>query len=337
MNYANPSLDGLRDLLTTRAARKVDRVAHSLAAPLTVDQGNGGRVHVQMEGISEAAFSTAAFGQLLTKNGVQSGFFAKCSPELKRHILDEFYDGRSMYRMWTSSGPSFPYVCRAVLGPQYPLDCDDVHLFPNVMEALLADEDANPHLFTIDDEVTELKATFTDTTASLAGNHTVTGSVAITNSETGHSAIWIEPTIQVYGNYWISRGNGDGTARYIHRGTLPGVDEIRAAVVEAKRVAQIGVIQYLEKAQDRLSNAEANKYMDNMVELPKRIGAIIQNEIKEAEYITKADLMRRIILATAHFPLIEQIQLRREVGGLVGLFKDTASRLANLANQLNQE
>ena len=276
--------------------------------------------------------------QLLARIDVPSQFFNKRSVDLRRRIMAECYvKRRFMFRCRPVRAGGFEggmETIRAVLGPRYPTHRDDIHLFPIVLEALGAD-DISLRAFTKEDHVTELLANFSDTKTKWRDTD-ITGSLSITNSETGHSSLWIEPSIQIANGIWIGNRFGDGhvSARYVHRGALPTPEELREDIENAKRVVQIGIIQYLEACEQRVSSVEAVKYMENLAILPKRFAGIIAADIMESEFIMKTELIRRIVLATQHLPLIQTLQIRREVGGYVGLFEKTASRMATFAQEM---
>ncbi len=284
--------------------------------------------------------SRSAELQYLNRINVPGQFFSRCSNQLKLQILREFHKNRSFLfrcRKHQDLGGSWgPDRLRAVLGPRFPVERDDHILFPVVLEAL-GDENIQIASFEISDHVTELVVNFEDTNVLMDG-HTVKGSISITNSETGHSSLWIEPHIQIFNGMWIGNRFGDGQygSRYVHRGTLPSVEELREDIQNAKKIAQIGIIQFLENQGTRVPMSSAVKYMEDLEALPARFSTLLSNELKDQEFILKGELVRRILLAANDLPLLQSLQLRRHLGGYLGIFNDTASRLANLANEINQ-
>ena len=335
MDMHQPTRESIMRTVANEAMNNYDLVMPGTKArPVIDDKGKMRFDVIEPTILNPLSLRGSAEAQYLTRIDVMGGFFHKCSPGLKTAILAEFHQiGKSYMLRCKNMGET--QLIRAVLGPRFPKDCDDIYLFPVVLEALLAQDNVQLALFTRDDDITELHAQFNDTSTSMDGQ-TVRGSIAISNSETGHSAIWIEPSIQMFGNMMVSNKHGDCMSRFIHRGKVPTVAEISEAINEAKRVAQVGITQYLEEARTFITVKQACKYMDDMVVLPGRFSNIIQNEIKDMEFIQKQDLMRRILLAVKELPLFQSINIRREVGDFVGMFRQTGSRMANIVNLIEQ-
>ncbi len=343
MPHGNPDPTFVLDYIKHNAEGKFDEVqTTSGAKPIINDSGH---LSFELEGrAGEVLPTNSAELQYLTRISVQGQFFHRCSPSLKRHILEEFHkDKNFMFRCKTYQVPMAGDMVsrtqvRAVLGPQFPTNRDDERLFPIVLEAL-----SQPNVmlasFEQTDHVTELIAQFSDTNiqpgSGLPVGDGVSGAISITNSETGHSSLWIEPHIQIFNGIWIGNRFGDKvSARYVHRGTMPTVEQLREDIEAAKRIVQVGIIQYLEACEQRIATGDAVKYMESLTVLPKRFTNIIANEIADQDRIMKTELLRRILLAAQELPLIQSLQIRREVGGFVGLFENTSSRLANLVNEI---
>ncbi len=329
----NPTPEQVLEMLEIDSASNYDVVASAEESPVYVTDSNNLQFTLPTNRQQRAAAPDhSALLQMLARIKVPGQFFNGCKSELKEHILRDFYKNRNfMFRCRTEKEVD---RIRAILGPRYPTDRDNRVLFPIVLEAL---NQPNTRLtsFQITDHVAELIISFTDTRVEMDGLVTQ-GSISITNSETGHSSLWIEPVIQIFNGVYIGNRFGDGQtgSRYVHRGTLPTANELREDIENAKRVVQIGIVQYLEAANQRVSTEDAIRYMEDLEAFPKRFSNIIAEEIKDQELILKSELIRRILMAASHLPLIQSLQVRRYVGSYLGVFEDTASRMANLADQL---
>ena len=342
MLMVRPSADAILQYLQSEGTKYYDEVVpgHQVSPIVFDPPSRTMSFGLGSEGSSAGPTATvvkptpSAETQYLAKIDVNAGFFHKCSQHLKQMVLAEFHQASKSY-MFRCYHENDQRYARAVLGPSYPTDCDDRHLYPIALSALEAQENITILLFSKTDHITELLVQYNDVNVEFNGS-TVRGTVSISNSETGHSAIWIEPTIQIYNNVYLGNNRGDGTSRYIHRGELPTIAELTDAVRKAKQVAQVGVIQYLEEAQGFVTPKQVSGYLNDLVVLPRRFCKIIEEEIKDAERVQKGELIRKILLAASQLPLIQQLQVRREVGKYVGVFENTASRIAAIANQLQE-
>jgi hypothetical protein len=343
----NPTKAQVLEAIQLRAEGNYDVVVDcEQVQPVIEDTGRLGFNFPNQLSLRYSRPSGSAELQYLSRIKVPGQFFHTCSPSLKGHILEEKHKDRRfkfrMRRQIIKSGVTQtldfgPDHIRAILGPQFPTDRDDLHLFPVALDAL---DQPNIQLmrFLMEEHTSELLVHFSDTSTSL-DTHNVKGAISISNSETGHSSLWIEPVIQIFDGIWLGNRYGDGQstgARWVHRGAPPTVEELREDIENAKRVAQVGIIQYLEAVNTRVTGGEAVKYLENLEVLPKRFSTIITNELKDEQFVLKSELLRRILLAANNLPLIQSLQVRRQVGSYMGIFQNTASRMASLANEVNQ-
>lgn len=347
----NPSNEQIIEGIQNIAKDNFDIVVSAEEVPVDIDDNGDPVFRIKtVENTEVLSFPIqSAKLQYFDRIKVPTQFFNRCSAYLKRTILQEFHRNRNFTfrnRYVTSHNLSpKTFWTRAVLGPQYPTTRDDIYTFPVVLQAL-ANSNSVITKFHVEPNVTELVAKFTDTRTFFdthdsiggpSGTFEVTGCLSITNSETGHSSLWIEPHIEIFDGMWIGNRFGDKvSARYVHRGTMPTMEELFEDIEKAKQIAQIGIIQYLEQCESSMTSKEAIKYMEDMTVLPNRFANMIEKEIRDQERILKVQLIRRILQATQELPLVQSLQIRREVGGCLGLFENTASRFANLANEINE-
>jgi len=276
----------------------------------------------------------SAEGQFLTKIKVPVGFFHRCPIELKQQILDYFNTDRDyLLRCYINS--KYEHICRAVLSSVYTRAYDNYLVFPVVLDAL---KDVNLELrkFMNDGVITRMEVLL-NKVVDYEGRKIRSG-LMITNSETGHSSLWIEPIV-VVDNYFLfaCRANLEYSKfRQIHKGQGVEKDKIAEMVKEALRISQVGVIQYMENLHKPIKQQKAIDFAKNLEALPNRFVIIMEQEWALEQELKKEKVIRDILTAAAELPILNRIQIEQSVGNWMGMFHNYEDRFTRLEQQAQE-
>lgn len=326
VEYRNPSEDGIIQQLAEKRAGNFD-IEISEAGTFTADLTDDGEVHFT-HGEHNLVPTGSALSQMLTRNEVPGTFFAKCPIALKRAILQSFCNGK-LYRLRATKNGG----CRAVMSKGYK-PFDDHQLFPITLDELAEQEVFNHKTFRYDDHITVLTTAINDENTELPYYACIT----VSNSETGHSSVWIEPSI-IFKDSGLQIANRQALrnrmSRFVHRGVITEQD-IKDAMAIAKEVAQIGLIQLMEAAEEVVTVDAATAFMAEMDFFPKRFAQIIEEDLQNEKEIHKLELVKRIIKQASELPLVQQIAVEQASGKFLKLFNNASARIEQLAAEMSQ-
>lgn len=281
-------------------------------------------------------FSDSAFGQYLNRIGVPVAFYRRCPHRIQGDIFTHFnqkYDKGYFFRFDDRSGKNH---VRAVLSEGYSV-IDDKDLFDIIFEVLQGREDVSYRVFRYDDRITQLMIDFHDCTGVHNGTTYVAG-LCITNSETGHSSVWIEPVVHIpqvtFHNRRVLKGQGVD-CRIVHRGKLAR-ERVGPMVEKAKEVAQVGITQLAEAFGTTVTRDHALRFAESVDAFPSRFVQLLEEEWGEDERIIKAEAARRMILLAQELPLFQRISVEQSAGKMLGLFKNYKSRFSDLAQEIQE-
>jgi len=281
-------------------------------------------------------FSDSALGQLLNRVGIPILFWNRCPSHLHVANFEYFnqkYEKEYLFRLDHGAGKNH---VRAVLSDQYSV-IDDIDLFKIVFNALMNREDINYRCLQWDDRITQLSINFTDCTKEYEGRKYTAG-LAITNSETGHSSVWIEPVVYTRGLSFYNRKvlkKQDVDCRIVHRGVL-APERVRPMVEKAKEVAQVGLIQLIEAFQTPISCDHALRTIESIDALPSRFVQILEEEWRSQEEVIKAEAARRVIEFAQELPLFQRVTVEQQAGKMLGLFQGYKSRFQAIIQEISQ-
>jgi hypothetical protein len=283
-----------------------------------------------------------AFTQLLSRFRVPLRFYESCSVKLRRDIFGEHITDKKkplLFRFAPATSEDVfktPIRVRAVLSPSYTV-VDDSWLYPLVLDIL---EEQNTHYwnFSWDTHLTRLLVEFPDLEVRDDDGILYKGGLVISNSETGHSAVWAEPCVYVGGSLIVNRRSlaGQGLrTRLIHRGTI---DEVRVTplVEQAREIAQVGIVQLMEAQQNLVKKVQALKYAERLDVLPKRMYDILAEEWENEQEISRLAAARRILVLAQDLPLFQRVPLEQAAGAYTGVFNKYKSRIAQLIGEINE-
>ena len=282
-------------------------------------------------------FSDSALGQLLNKIGIPIAFWKKCPSHLQVPNFSHFnMEYEKDYLMRFNHHPQKNHI-RAVLSDRYSV-IDDLDLFKILFDVLRDRTDISYRLMSWDDRITQLSIDFNDCTGEHDGR-TYTAGLSITNSETGHSSVWVEPVVHTgdisFYNRRVLKGQGCD-CRVVHRGTL-AEGRIQPMVEKAKEIAQVGVVQLAEAFQTTISRDHALRAIDSIDSLPSRFVAILEEEWAEEQEIIKGEAARRVLLFAKELPLFQRISVQQAAGRITGLFSGYKQRFADLAKEISDD
>jgi len=280
-------------------------------------------------------FSRSAFGQLMNRVKVPLQFYDRCPKALRVAIFDHFVTGdkEKKFLFRNIHLDNERQQVRAVLSEKYSR-IDDHHVFPVVLEAL-ADEEVEIQSFTYDDRVSQLLLHFSDTECHHEGTDYVAG-LLVSNSETGHSAVWLEPVVTMPSCSFVNRRSLRAQKidmRIIHKGDVDP-QRIRDMAQNTKEIAQVGILQLAEAWETKVKATYALTYAKGIDALPKRLYDILEEEWSEEQELYKAEVARRIILLAKELPLFNAIPVEQSAGQFLGLFNSYKTRISQIMEEM---
>lgn len=285
-------------------------------------------------GDKEVAFTDSALGQFLNKVQIPKLFYQRCPDYLKLMNITHFnsvHRFNYLFRMEEDS------TVRAALSDSYGI-IDDKDLFPILFDILNSREDVVLRRFEQDSFITQLAVDFADCRGEHNGTEYVAG-LLVTNSETGHSAVWVEPIVHIPNCSFVSRRllKRQGVdCRIIHRGNFPR-ERVAPLITQAKEIAQIGITQLAEAFQQPIQTERAINFARNMDSFPNRFVQILEEEWAEEENLIKAEAARRMLLLAQELPLFQRIQVEQDTGKFIGLFDNYKSRFSDIMEEINND
>ena len=280
--------------------------------------------------IQELPFSGYSEGQLLSSLGIPAGYLHKCSDQVQaenvNHWTVRYPKKKILLRRHTDS-------IRGVVSPRYSRDLDDHQVFPQILETIkeTVDDPENIHYrdFHKTENFTYLVALFKDLD-SIHGVHRHFAGITIINSEVKRAALWIKPVIfggtpaHTY-NYLDS--SHEGSTRFIHIGQIEE-GAIKAAIVSAKDVAQVGIHRLLETKQEIITNPkeEIEVYMRNSETFGNKLAKVLKEEYKDNRETSKFNFAQSILHSVKDLPVFQKYQIELDVGRYLNLFSTTKAR-----------
>lgn len=269
-------------------------------------------------------FTQSAMSQLLNRLGMSVRQYNRSPDWLKAHNFNYFskqHDKKLKFRMNNES------QCRAVLSESYGI-IDDIILFPILFDILKDRSDLVINKFHFDDYITQLYLSLSDATGEHNGQ-TYTAGLLVTNSETAHSSVWIEPVVHLGQYAFLNRRSvrKQGVdCRIIHRGSIdPG--RVKKMVERNSEVAQVGVVQLAELFQRHVPVSTVLSYVKNNNELPSRWEAMLEEIWSKEETVARAEAARQILVLAEGLPLFQRIQAEQAAGGFINLFDQFEDRM----------
>lgn len=293
------------------------------------------------------SFSGSAFSQLLSKIKIPGNFFNKCPNNLQEQIFNHFVDKEKqsyLLRMKPSQPKAecydegLPVHCRAVLTERYGM-VDDHQLFPVIFSAVEgSDFQAVYQQFLTDENISQLYIHFPDATSEY-NDMTYRSGVMVTNSETGHSSVWIEPVVYGNGINFQNRATLQKQGvkcRLVHRGS-PQLTQVQEMITRARDIAQVGLLQAIEASQETVSKDYALAYTKSIDGLPRRFYYILQDEWQEQQDVARDQVARRIIQLAQELPLFQRISIEQSACAVTKVFNNFEARMLQIAEELSDE
>lgn len=340
MKITEPTLETLRSQFVAKASGNYDETV--APSDLHIDGDEKAQFSVHFEGTEEleasdidADFSESALGQLLNKVQVPVQFYKRCPIDLQIanfRYFNSIYEKDYLFRF--NDAVKKGHV-RAVLSDRYSV-IDDLDLFDIIFEVLQNRTDVSYRCLQYDDRITQLIINFNDCKGEYGGQEYTAG-LSITNSETGHSSVWVEPIVHTrncsFYNRRVLRSQGVD-CRIVHRGKLAS-DRVRPMVEKAKEIAQVGIIQLAEAFESHITRDHALRSAAAIDALPSRFVQILEEEWAEQQEVIRAEAARRIVLFAQELPLFQRIQVEQAAGKILGLFKNYKARFSDLAREIS--
>ena len=346
MQIANQSRKQFETLITTKSAGKQDIMWNLKDTNALAEHVDG---HLQYRkltpGVNEAnhfSLTNWALTQLCEQGKVPLAFYNRCTNPLKASIYNEHVarlDKTMRFRRICDPNNKAEdplYTIRAVMSDGYTLMDDDM-LYPVVTEALAAENITNYSLLEYDDHITRLMIRFSDAQGTFQ-NMEHTAGMVVTNSETGHSAVWVEPAVFANGYTWMNHNalrQQDMKCRLIHRGEI-SPDKIREMIQQAKKISQVGVVQLAEAWNERVTGPQVVALMKSFDVMPVRLQSIFEEQMEHIVDIEKANVAQQILKLAQELPLFSRIQVEQSVGSFIGLFSNVQVRMISIMEELNE-
>lgn len=279
----------------------------------------------------------SAESQFLTKISVPVNFFHRCPVDLQQQIIDYFNRDRDYLLRCVVETKEGDY-CRAVLSSIFTTNYDNRLVFPVILQAL-ENIDVSLRTFLLDPLITRMELTLSDSEVNYKNTKLIPG-IMITNSETGHSSLWIEPVVIVNNSYILASRrfirSEMPSFRRIHKGNGVSLGQISQTVSEAIKASQVGVVQYMELIDTPVKIDRALEFVSSLDALPKRMVAIFENEWRKEEELRKDRVLRDILLAAKELPILNQISIEQASGSWAGMFQSYTSRLAKIQESMER-
>jgi len=288
------------------------------------------------DGKQPVSFYVEAFAQLLNRLRIPVDFYNRNISIIQAMMFNYWkqqYNNSFLFR-GTNNGSNV----RAVLSSKYST-MDDHELFPVVFTAF-NNNDVYIRTFGYDHHITRMLVTFPSTSVRYEANNLSTnlvGGAAITNSETGYAAAYIEPVVFDNSYAFYNRahfGEYGALKPIIHKGDVD-ITRIYPLVARARQVAQVGIVQLAESMHQFVDTDHALN-LAKKTGLPERYANILAEEWETEERISKFNIARRILQMAAELPLFKSMTIEQQVGNVVGLFHSNRSRMTQIAEELNQ-
>lgn len=275
-------------------------------------------------------FTLQALDQLLNKLNIPVRFYRRNPTKLQVAMFNHWNDKRHdtyLFRLRDKN------VVRAVLTEKYGV-MDDIEVLPIVIEEL-RNYLTKPRWLHRDDQITQLAINFTGLETKYEDDRYQAG-VVITNSETGHSSVWIEPVVHM--NYYTFYNRSilqkqSVPMRLVHRGKVD-VEKIRPMINQAQEIAQVGIVQLIEASKENVSGNNLVTFVKSIDALTKRFKDILEEEWEDQERISKLNAARRILECAAELPLFQRMNVEQQVGKLTGVFTGYKSRMEGVIQEL---
>jgi hypothetical protein len=338
-----PTIADVLDNITSESVNHRDVIASPKDLNATIVNYDN-RLHFTINE-EKVVFKDVALGQLLTKLQISQRFYNRCNNWIKKENVKYFnalHKNNYLFRMKKNN-----YI-RATLSDSYGI-IDNKDLFPVFFKELENRDDIVLSLFQYDDHITRLYIHFTDTEVEYSDKKYV-GGLLVTNSETGHSSVWVEPVVSMLeSKFFTSTGLATCSftgrrllkkqgvyCRIIHRGRFPH-ERIQSLVVQAKEIAQVGIIQLVEAFENSVSKEHAIKFINETDSFPNRFAQILESQWKEERRIAQAEVAYKMITLARGLPLFQQIQVEQAAGAFIGLFDNYKARFTNIMKDINNE
>jgi len=342
MLVAKPMLDTVQSIITIKSAGKMDfHVNLRKTDAYTTNVGDVEyRETINNHPDRKIKFQNWAMSQVLEVGKVPKAFFDRCGDALQRDIYNEHVSSKDKVMLFRRAPNPVNQIAdaeweiRAVMSNVYGI-IDDDQVFPAVVETLKEIGITQYTVLEYDDHVTRLMVEFPDTHTSYAGHATSAGLI-ITNSETGHSAVWVEPTVFHNQLHFHHRGSLRAQAvdcRIVHRGEIEN-KRLKEMVLKNKEIAQVGILQLADAWNNRVSKPEAIAFVGRIDMFPDRLKAIFSEKMSDIEDISKAEVAQSIIQLAATLPLFQRIQVEGTAGSYIGLFNNYKARMASVMEEI---
>jgi len=277
----------------------------------------------------------SALSQLLVRHKIPTRFFSRCPSWLQARIFNEF--NRRTNPEYLIRYSNKKDEVRAFLSSRYGI-IDDIPLYNIVFDLLDNRDDIQYSMLEYDNHFTQLYAYFNNA-RGVHEEREYRAGLCITNSETGHSSVWIEPVVSLLGSHFFNRRTlkAQGVdCRIIHRGDLQK-DRIISAVEASKIAAQVGVVQLAEQFNSPTNKDRALRFIENTQAFPSRFVQILEEEWQDKENLVKAEAALQILSLAKELPLFQRININQEVGKYLGLFSNYRTRFGEIAKEISNE
>ena len=299
-------------------------------------------------GYEPIEFNSSAMAQMLSKLNVRTDFYSRCPAHLQEQIFNWFaghsktecllrLDPKKDMALPENAGK--PTTIRAALTTLYGI-VDDHELFPLIIEAIEG-QNAGFVEFRHDEKVTQMVVEFPDTEVIHEGV-TYIGGLVITNSETGHSSVWVEPFVRAGSAEYVNRESLQKQGvqcRFVHRGKQPHitgyVNEIKKLAERAKDISQVGITQLLQQITEAIPTEHALAIAKAVDGMPRRFLDILEEEWEDIQAVTRFNVAKRIIELAKDLPLFQRIQVEQGAGKVVKLFDGFQARMDEIMEDLN--
>lgn len=270
----------------------------------------------------------SAESQLLTALHIPTTFYrerlnAETQVQVFRHRLNVATGHRPFLFRFLKNG-----TVRAVLSMEYGI-VDDLELYSSVLKGLEG-IDYVSSLYDFDEKVTQIRIEFPDCKLTFPDGRELTAGVQITNSETGHSAVWIEPLVRLGEYSLVNRSSlRDINLKMIHRGKVDQ-DRIHSLIKQVREIAQVGLVQLVEERDEEIEVETYLKTTKRIEGFPARFHHILEKDLREKKRVGKLEAAEMVLNLARELPVFQQATVSQGAGQILGLFSSWEDRLLRL-------
>jgi len=300
---------------------------------LTYDSDNKYRIGKNLiENAKDVEFTNYAENQLLQRLHIPIKYYRSCPfwlRELNFNHWSSKADKEYLLRYYSDK-------VRGFMSRRFSINKDDKDVFPIILDTLPNTVIIN--YFQKGTELSILSTVLEESRAHTLDEVEMQVGISIINSEVGHSALTITPTVKISDNeYTFLNLQGEGTTRIIHVGDI-NRDKVVEALIKAENVGEAAAAQAVLIGKQIVNKPiEKTKHVLNSYqELPEELMKMVEEELtRKEEQTTRMELAVLIMKCVENLPKInndlkKRLSAQSAAGQIFGIFTNTDNVIEQL-------